>query len=69
MDKKFISTCDGLMSHSVDDDVIKFSSFDENNDIFEILLTKNSHNKCTYEIKFKQWLTICKTKMTMQFKL
>ena len=69
MDKKFISTWDGLMLSSDDDVVIKFGSVDENNDNFAMIMTKKYHHKCDYETKFKQCLTIWKTNMTMQFKL
>ena len=49
--------------------MIKFGSVDENNDIVPMIMTKKCHHKCAYETKFKQCLTICKTNMTMKFKL
>ena len=48
--------------------MIKFGSVDENNVIVVMIMTKMFHQKCVYETKFKQCLTIFKINTFMQFK-
>ena len=69
MDDEIMSTHYGLTSSSNYDGMIKFGLVDENNVINAIIMTKNFHQKCTYNTKLNQCLTIYKTNMTIQFKL